>query len=123
MKQLAIDRTGRTVKKAVVTVPAYFNNSQKQATLDACKIAGLECQRIINEPTAAAIAYGLQQMEADLKRVLVFDMGGGTLDISVLTIQEGVIQVLATKGDSYLGGRDIDEKIMQYCILILQMHR
>ena len=86
LKQIAIDRTGWPIKKAVVTVPAYFNNSQKKATLDACRIAGLECQRLINEPTAAAIAYGLDQMEAGMKRVLVFDMGGGTLDISVLEI-------------------------------------
>ena len=91
-----MERTEWCIKKAVVTVPAYFNNSQKQATLDACKIAGLEFVRIINEPTAAAIAYGLDKMEDELKRVLVFDMGGGTLDVSILEIQGGVIRVLAT---------------------------
>ena len=96
----------------MVTVPAYFNNSQKQATLDACRIAGLECERIINEPTAAAIAYGLDKMHAQQKRIVVFDLGGGTLDVSVLTIEQGIIEVMATRGDTHLGGQDIDEILM-----------
>ena len=87
-----------------MTVPAYFNNMQKQATMDACKIAGLKCERIINEPTAAAIGYGLDKMQAQAKRIVIFDMGGGTLDVSVLMIEQGVIEVLATRGDTHLGG-------------------
>ena len=116
MKLFAEQRCGRTVKNAVVTVPAYFNNMQKQATLDACKIAGLKCERIINEPTAAAIAYGLDKMQAQAKRIAVFDMGGGTLDVSILMIEQGVIEVMATRGDTHLGGQDIDELLVKHCI-------
>lgn len=116
MKLFAEQRCGRAVKNAVVTVPAYFNNMQKQATLDACKIAGLKCERIINEPTAAAIAYGLDKMQAQAKRIAVFDMGGGTLDVSILCIEQGVIEVMATRGDTHLGGQDIDELLVKHCI-------
>ena len=84
--------------------------------MDACKIAGLNCQRIINEPTAAAIAYGLDRMQAELKRIVVYDMGGCTLDVSVLNIEDGVIEVLATRGDTHLGGQDIDELLVQHCM-------
>ena len=108
MKQFAEARIGKKVKNAVVTVPAYFNNSQKQATLDACKIAGLDCKRIVNEPTAAAIAYGLEKRQQEEKKILVFDFGGGTLDVSILKIEEEVIEVLSTRGDTHLGGQDID---------------
>ena len=104
------------MKNAVVTVPAYFNNMQKQATMDACKIAGLNCERIINEPTAAAIAYGLDKMQAERKRIVVFDMGGGTLDVSVLNIEDGIIEVMSTRGDTHLGGQDIDEILVKHCI-------
>ena len=116
MKEFAENRCGRPVKNAVVTVPAYFNNMQKQATLDACKIAGLNCERIVNEPTAAAIAYGLDKMQSSMKRIVVFDLGGGTLDVSVLTIEEGVIEVMATRGDTHLGGQDIDELLIKHCM-------
>ena len=109
---------GRTVKKAVVTVPAYFNNQQRQATKDAAKIAGLEILRIINEPTAAALAYSHRiDFEAEETRnLLMFDFGGGTFDVTVLSVADGVLDVLATRGDSHLGGRDIDNKIRDYCI-------
>ena len=83
--------------------------------MDACRIAGLEVERIINEPTAAAIAYGLNEMQESMKRVFVFDLGGGTFDVSVLQIEDGVIEVLATRGDSYLGGADIDEALVLHC--------
>ena len=105
---------GGTVTEAVITVPAYFNDSQRQATKDAGKIAGLEVKRIINEPTAAALAYGLDK-ETDQK-IMVYDLGGGTFDVSVLEIGEGVIEVLATAGDTHLGGDDFDECIMNYLV-------
>ena len=93
------------MKYAVVTVPAYFHNAQKQATLDACRLAGLECRRIINEPTAAALAYNLEKnKDSEPKSILVFDFGGGTLDISILKIRRGEIEVLAINGDTHLGG-------------------
>ena len=104
IKLFAETRTGRPVKNCVVTVPAYFNNSQRQATEHACQIAGLDCKRIVNEPTAAAIAYGLDRMQEQEKKILVFDLGGGTLDVSVLSIEGGVIEVMATRGDTHLGG-------------------
>ena len=116
MKLFAETHIGKPVKNAVVTVPAYFNNSQKQATLDACQIAGLDCKRIINEPTAAAIGYGLEKMQQSAKTVLVYDLGGGTLDVSILRIEESVIEVLATRGDTHLGGQDIDNLLLQACI-------
>merc|ERR1711869_15407 len=105
---------GETVKQAVITVPAYFNDSQRQATKDAGKIAGLEVLRIINEPTAAALAYGLDKKSNE--RILVFDLGGGTFDVSVLEVGDGVFEVLATSGDTHLGGDDFDEKIVQWLI-------
>jgi len=113
MKQIASDFLGREVKNAVVTVPAYFNDAQRQATKDAGLIAGLNVMRIINEPTAAAIAYGLDK-KAKEKNILVYDLGGGTFDVSILTIDEGVFEVLATAGDTHLGGEDFDQNIMKY---------
>ncbi len=105
---------GTTVTEAVITVPAYFTDSQRQATKDAGKIAGLDVKRIINEPTAAALAYGLDK-ESDQK-IMVYDLGGGTFDVSVLEIGEGVIEVLATAGNNRLGGDDFDECIMNYLV-------
>ena len=99
---------GETVTQAVITVPAYFNDSQRQATKDAGKIAGVEVLRIINEPTAAALAYGLDKKSNET--ILVFDLGGGTFDVSVLEVGDGVFEVLATSGDSHLGGDDFDKK-------------
>src|SRR5512135_3631998 len=103
---------GEPVSKAVITVPAYFNDSQRQATKDAGKIAGLDVLRIINEPTAAALAYGLDKKENE--SILVFDLGGGTFDVSVLDVGEGVIEVRATNGDTHLGGDDWDERIVNW---------
>ena len=105
---------GETVKQAVITVPAYFNDSQRQATKDAGKIAGLEVLRIINEPTAASLSYGLDKK--DNETILVFDLGGGTFDVSILEVGDGVFEVLATSGDTQLGGDDFDEKIVQWLI-------
>merc|ERR1719445_2716499 len=113
MKQTAESYLGEEVKNAVVTVPAYFNDAQRQATKDAGLIAGLNVMRIINEPTAAAIAYGLDK-KAKEKNILVYDLGGGTFDVSILTIDEGVFEVLATSGDTHLGGEDFDQQIMNY---------
>lgn len=106
---------GHEVKEAVITVPAYFNDSQRQATKDAGKIAGLEVKRIINEPTAAALAYGVDKQGGD-KNVAVFDLGGGTFDISILNLDEGVFQVKSTNGDTQLGGDDFDHRVMQWII-------
>jgi L1 cell adhesion molecule like protein len=103
------------VKNAVITVPAYFNDSQRQATKDAGSIAGLNVLRIINEPTAAAIAYGLDKQKCGEKNVLIFDLGGGTFDVSLLSIDGGVFEVKATAGDTHLGGEDFDSKIVEYC--------
>lgn len=105
---------GRSVTKAVVTVPAYFNDSQRQATKDAGKIAGLDVLRIINEPTAAALAYGMDK--ADGKTIAVFDLGGGTFDVSILEISGGVFEVKATNGDTMLGGEDFDEELLEYLL-------
>merc|ERR1719493_106086 len=118
MKQTAEASLGRKVGKAVITVPAYFNDAQRQATKDAGHIAGLEVLRIINEPTAAAIAYGLDNApeETEEKNVLIFDLGGGTFDVSLLTIDEGLFQVLATAGDTHLGGEDFDNRLVEFCI-------
>src|SRR2546421_4568169 len=99
---------GDTVDSAVITVPAYFNDDQRQATKDAGKIAGLEVKRIINEPTAASLAYGLDKEESD-HTILVFDLGGGTFDVSVLEIGDGVFEVKATAGDNHLGGGNVDK--------------
>merc|ERR1719327_270689 len=115
MKETAEDFLGRNVSRAVVTVPAYFNDAQRQATKDACTIAGLEIVRIINEPTAAAIAFGLDQKEGE-KNILVYDLGGGTFDVSLLGIDGGVFEVLATSGDTHLGGEDFDNRVMQHLI-------
>ena len=104
---------GEPVKEAVITVPAYFTNEQRQATKDAGKIAGLEVKRIVNEPTAAALAYGMQKENDDVK-IMVFDLGGGTFDVSILEVADGVIDVLATRGNNRLGGDDFDERLMNY---------
>ena len=112
MKQTAEDYLGETVTQAVITVPAYFNDAQRQATKDAGKIAGLEVLRIINEPTAAALAYGLDKSEN--KTIAVYDLGGGTFDISILEIGDGVFEVRATNGDTFLGGEDFDVRILNY---------
>jgi heat shock protein 5 len=113
MKETAENYLGREVKNAVVTCPAYFNDAQRQATKDAGTIAGLNVLRIINEPTAAAIAYGLDNSKVE-KNILVFDLGGGTFDVSVLTIDNGVFEVIATNGDTHLGGEDFDQRVMEY---------
>ena len=114
MKQSAEDYLGQKVEKAVITVPAYFNDSQRQATKDAGKIAGLEVMRIVNEPTAAALAYGLDKKKDET--IAVFDFGGGTYDISILEVGEGVVEVKSTNGDTHLGGDDIDERLIEWII-------
>uniref|UniRef100_A0A4W3GVT8 78 kDa glucose-regulated protein n=1 Tax=Callorhinchus milii TaxID=7868 RepID=A0A4W3GVT8_CALMI len=113
MKETAEAYLGKKVTHAVVTVPAYFNDAQRQATKDAGTIAGLNVMRIINEPTAAAIAYGLDKREGE-KNILVFDLGGGTFDVSLLTIDNGVFEVVATNGDTHLGGEDFDQRVMEH---------
>ncbi|XP_040581311.1 endoplasmic reticulum chaperone BiP [Lepeophtheirus salmonis] len=115
MKEVAEAYLSKKVTHAVVTVPAYFNDAQRQATKDAGVIAGLNVMRIINEPTAAAIAYGLDKKEGE-KNVLVFDLGGGTFDVSLLTIDNGVFEVVSTNGDTHLGGEDFDQRVMEYFI-------
>ncbi|MEE8532650.1 MAG: Hsp70 family protein, partial [Alphaproteobacteria bacterium] len=112
MKETAENHLGEPVTQAVITVPAYFNDSQRQATKDAGKIAGLEVLRIINEPTAAALAYGLEKKGSGT--VAVYDLGGGTFDISILEIGDGVFEVRATNGDTFLGGEDFDQRIIDY---------
>ena len=114
MKQSAEDYLGQKVDKAVITVPAYFNDSQRQATKDAGKIAGLEVMRIVNEPTAAALAYGLDKKKDET--IAVFDFGGGTFDVSILEVGEGVVEVKSTNGDTHLGGDDIDERLIEWII-------
>lgn len=116
MKEIAEAYLSKTVKNAVVTVPAYFNDSQRQATKDAGAIAGLNVLRIINEPTAAAIAYGLDKKSSQEKNVLIFDLGGGTFDVSLLTIEEGIFEVKATNGHTHLGGEDFDNRLVEFCI-------
>jgi L1 cell adhesion molecule like protein len=115
MKEIAEAYLGREVKNAVITVPAYFNDSQRQATKDAGVISGLNVMRIINEPTAAAIAYGLDKKGAE-KTILIFDLGGGTFDVSLLTIEEGIFEVKATAGDTHLGGEDFDNRMVEYFV-------
>jgi L1 cell adhesion molecule like protein len=115
MKETAEQFLGRTVKKAVITVPAYFNDSQRQSTKDAGEIAGLTVLRIINEPTAGAIAYGLEKKLSKETNVLIFDLGGGTFDVSILTIDEGAFEVKATSGNTHLGGEDFDNRIVDFC--------
>ena len=112
MKQTAEDYLGQTVTQAVITVPAYFNDAQRQATKDAGKIAGLEVLRIINEPTAAALAYGLDKKKDE--KIAVYDLGGGTYDISILELGEGVFEVKATAGDTHLGGDDFDKRLVDW---------
>merc|ERR1711985_78357 len=114
MKHVAEAYLGKEVKHAVITVPAYFNDAQRQATKDAGTIAGLNVKRIINEPTAAAIAYGLDKKSE--QNILVYDLGGGTFDVSLLTIDNGVFEVVATNGDTHLGGEDFDQRVMQHFI-------
>lgn len=118
MKETAEGYLGKQIKNAVVTVPAYFNDAQRQATKDAGTIAGLNVARIINEPTAAAIAYGLDKKGE--KNILVFDLGGGTFDVSILTIDNGVFEVISTNGDTHLGGEDFDQRIMEYFIKLIK---
>ncbi len=115
MKETAEQYLGEEVKEAVITVPAYFNDSQRQATKDAGKIAGLNVLRIINEPTAAALAYGIDKKGKDMK-VAVYDLGGGTFDISILELGDGVFEVLATNGDTFLGGEDFDQRIIEFFV-------
>src|SRR6186713_2411060 len=114
MKETAESYLGETVTQAVITVPAYFNDAQRQATKDAGKIAGLEVLRIINEPTAAALAYGLDKNEG--KKIAVYDLGGGTFDVSILDIEDGVFEVKATNGDTFLGGEDFDMRIIDFLV-------
>jgi len=119
MKQIAENYLGREVKHAVVTVPAYFNDSQRQSTKDAGVIAGLTVLRIINEPTAAAIAYGLDK-RGEEKNILVYDLGGGTFDVSLLTINQGVFEVISTNGDTHLGGDDFDNRVLDYLMKLVK---
>ena len=114
LKSYAEDYLGEPVTKAVITVPAYFNDAQRQATKDAGRIAGLEVERIINEPTAAALAYGLDKEED--QTILVYDLGGGTFDVSILELGDGVFEVKATAGDNHLGGDDFDQVIIDYLV-------
>src|SRR3954466_8378304 len=114
LKQSAEDYLGSKVEKAVITVPAYFNDAQRQATKDAGKVAGLEVLRIVNEPTAAALAYGLDKKKDEV--IAVFDFGGGTFDISILEVGEGVVEVKSTNGDTHLGGDDVDEVVVGWII-------
>ena len=115
-KQIAEGYIGNEVTDAVITVPAYFNDSQRQATKDAGAIAGLNVLRIINEPTAAAIAYGLDKCDGKERNVLIFDLGGGTFDVSLLTIDDGIFEVRATAGDTHLGGEDFDTLLVEHCL-------
>merc|ERR1712078_777389 len=116
MKHVAENYLGKDVSHAVITVPAQFNDAQRQATKDAGTISGLEVLRIINEPTAAAIAYGLDKKTE--KNILVYDLGGGTFDVSLLTIDNGVFEVVATNGDTHLGGEDFDQRVMEHFIKV-----
>ena len=116
MKETAESYLGSHVANAVVTVPAYFNDSQRQATKDAGTISGLNVLRIINEPTAAAIAYGLDKKTTGERNVLIFDLGGGTFDVSLLTIEEGIFEVKATAGDTHLGGEDFDNRLVNHFV-------
>ena len=116
MKETAEAYLGTTVTNAVITVPAYFNDSQRQATKDAGVISGLNVLRIINEPTAAAIAYGLDKKTQGEKNVLIFDLGGGTFDVSVLTIEDGIFEVKSTAGDTHLGGEDFDNRLVNHFV-------
>merc|ERR1719426_321645 len=114
MKEIGESFLGKDCNSAVITVPAYFNDSQRASTKDAGSIAGLNVLRIINEPTAAAIAYGLDKGSSSERNVLIFDLGGGTFDVSLLTIEEGIFEVKATAGDTHLGGEDFDNRMVDY---------
>jgi len=116
MKEIAEAYLGKPCSNAVVTVPAYFNDAQRQATKDAGTIAGLNVQRIINEPTAAAIAYGLDKKGEGERNVLIFDLGGGTFDVSLLSIEDGIFEVKATNGHTHLGGEDFDDRLVAFCM-------
>jgi len=116
MKEIAESYLGKKCSNAVVTVPAYFNDAQRQATKDAGTIAGLNVQRIINEPTAAAIAYGLDKKDSKERNVLIFDLGGGTFDVSLLSIEDGIFEVKATNGHTHLGGEDFDNRLVEFCM-------
>merc|ERR1719468_933716 len=116
MKKIAEDYLGTEVNDAVVTVPAYFNDAQRQATKDAGAISGMNFKRIINEPTAAAIAYGLDKKGTGERNILIYDIGGGTFDVSLLTIEDGIFEVKATNGHTHLGGEDFDNKLVDYCL-------
>jgi endoplasmic reticulum chaperone BiP len=118
MREIAESYSGKKIKNAIVTVPAYFDNSQRQSTKDAGIIAGLNVVRVLNEPTAAAIAYGLDQKEE--QNILVFDLGGGTFDVSILTIDEGVFEVIGTNGDTHLGGEDFDQRVLDHFMKLIQ---
>src|SRR5690606_30546596 len=115
LKKTAEAYLGATVTQAVITVPAYFNDAQRQATKDAGKIAGLEVKRIINEPTAAALAYGIDKTDKE-QTVLVFDLGGGTFDVSILRLADGTFEVISTSGDNKLGGDDFDDEVIKYLV-------
>jgi len=119
MKEIAETHLGRAVKNAVVTCPAYFNDAQRQATKDAGTIAGLNVVRILNEPTAAAIAYGLDKKSGE-KNVVICDVGGGTYDVSILTIDNGVFEVVATNGDTHLGGEDFDQRLIDHFLKLIK---
>jgi molecular chaperone DnaK len=124
LRKLINDATsylGQEVTQAVITVPAYFNDSQRQATMDAGKIAGIEVLRIINEPTAASLAYGLDKKQNET--ILVFDLGGGTFDVSILEVGDGIFEVLATAGDTNLGGDDFDNVLVNWLIMILKIKK
>lgn len=114
IKKIAETSLGHEIKSAVITVPAYFNDSQRKSTIDAAKIAGIEVKRIINEPTAASLAYGLSEKIAKKQNIMIFDLGGGTFDVSVLSLEESVFQVISTGGDTHLGGEDFDNKLVEY---------
>jgi molecular chaperone DnaK len=116
MKKTAEDYLGEAVTEAVITVPAYFNDAQRQATKDAGKIAGLEVKRIINEPTAASLAFGFNKDQKKEKTIAVYDLGGGTFDVSILELGEGVFEVKSTNGDTHLGGDDFDRRVMEWLI-------
>lgn len=116
MKDVAESYLGKKVTHAVVTVPAYFNDNQRQATKDAGAIAGLNVLRIVNEPTAAAIAYGLDKTDEE-RQIIVYDLGGGTFDVSLLSIDRGVFEVLATAGDTHLGGEDFDNRLVNHFVM------
>ncbi|MGZ4048133.1 MAG: Hsp70 family protein, partial [Bacteroidia bacterium] len=123
MKKTAEDYLGQEVTEAVITVPAYFNDSQRQATRDAGKLAGLDVLRIVNEPTAASLAYGIGLNPEETKTIAVYDLGGGTFDVSILQIQNGIFEVLSTNGNTFLGGDDFDRAIVDYWIEKNQLNK